>query len=86
MLVFCTDGDTWVVLYNLLAKLSRFLMRICVLIVVPLQLLVRSDRQLVVVLAAAVDSLITLLLILGVICFAITASIFLAVQVSTLLK
>lgn len=57
-------------------------MRICAIIVLPLQLLVRSDRQLVVVLAAAVDSLITLLLILAVICFAITASIFLAVQVS----
>ncbi|KAK4309698.1 hypothetical protein Pmani_018695 [Petrolisthes manimaculis] len=45
------------------------------------KLLVRSDRQLVVILAAAVDSLITLLLILAVICFAVTASIFLAVQI-----
>lgn len=45
------------------------------------QLLVRTDSQAVKILVAAVDALVTLFLILSVIFFAVTASIYLAVQV-----
>lgn len=45
------------------------------------QLLVRTDSQAVGILVAAVDALVTLFLILTVIFFAVTASIYLAVQV-----
>lgn len=45
------------------------------------QLLVRTDSQAVKILVAAVDALVTLFLILTVIFFAVTASIYLAVQV-----
>ncbi|XP_071533777.1 transmembrane protein 245 isoform X2 [Panulirus ornatus] len=45
------------------------------------KLLVRSDHHIVVALMAAVDAIVTLLLILAVIFFAVTASLFLAVQI-----
>ncbi|XP_042878565.1 transmembrane protein 245-like isoform X5 [Penaeus japonicus] len=46
-----------------------------------IKLLVRTDHRLVVALSAGVDAIVTLLLILAVIFFAVTASIFLAVQI-----
>ncbi|XP_069952847.1 transmembrane protein 245 [Cherax quadricarinatus] len=46
-----------------------------------IKLLVRTDHQLVVALSSAVDAIVTLLLILAVIIFAVTASVFLAVQI-----
>ncbi|XP_045619709.1 transmembrane protein 245 isoform X4 [Procambarus clarkii] len=45
------------------------------------KLLVRSDHHLVVALSTAVDAIVSLLLILAVIFFAVTASVFLAVQI-----
>ncbi|XP_066987970.1 transmembrane protein 245 isoform X2 [Macrobrachium rosenbergii] len=45
------------------------------------KLFVRSDHHLVLVFSSAVDAIVTLLLILAVIVFAVTASIFLAVQI-----
>ncbi|XP_042215862.1 transmembrane protein 245-like [Homarus americanus] len=48
---------------------------------IRINLLVRSDRHLVLGLSAGVDAIVTLLLILAVIFFAVTASLFLAVQI-----
>ncbi|KAK7078839.1 hypothetical protein SK128_019189 [Halocaridina rubra] len=47
-----------------------------------LKLLIRTDRHMITAFSSAVDAVVTLLIILGVIVFAVTASIFLAVQVS----